>query len=80
MESPILSSDATGRALPLVMAWKKKGEEAALGSRTTKYEAPSDEELMARAQAADQDALGILFERYSRLVLSIAIRILDDFG
>jgi RNA polymerase sigma-70 factor, ECF subfamily len=41
---------------------------------------PTDEELMARLQAKDSAALDLLFERYCRLVLGIAIRILDDYG
>jgi hypothetical protein len=33
----------------------------------------SDDELMAHLQAGCNDALGILFDRYHRLVLSIAL-------
>lgn len=39
-----------------------------------------DEALMLRVQSADGDALAILFDRYHRLVLSIALRILRDRG
>ena len=35
---------------------------------------------MARLQANDSSALGVLFDRYSRLVLGIALRILHDYG
>jgi RNA polymerase sigma-70 factor, ECF subfamily len=38
----------------------------------------SDELVMSRIQAGDQPALGLLFDRYSRLVLSVALRILHD--
>jgi RNA polymerase sigma-70 factor (ECF subfamily) len=38
----------------------------------------SDELLMSRIQTGDQQALGLLFDRYSRLVLSVALRILHD--
>jgi RNA polymerase sigma-70 factor, ECF subfamily len=41
---------------------------------------PSDEELMARLAENDSAALDVLFGRYSRLVLGIALRILDDYG
>jgi RNA polymerase sigma-70 factor (ECF subfamily) len=37
-----------------------------------------DEELLARLRAKDQEAVGVLFERYSGLFLSIAYRILND--
>jgi len=38
----------------------------------------SDETLMTRIQAGDQAALGCLFQRYGRLVRSIAARIIRD--
>ncbi|MGH9755977.1 MAG: RNA polymerase sigma factor [Blastocatellia bacterium] len=40
----------------------------------------SDEDLMERLKQGDQDALGPLFDRYYRLVLSVALRILRDPG
>src|ERR1700733_7983417 len=39
---------------------------------------PTDEMLLARVKAEDQDALGRLFERYARLIRSVAARILSD--
>ena len=41
---------------------------------------PGDEELMVRLQASDSTALGLLFDRYARLVLGIALRVLRDYG
>jgi RNA polymerase sigma-70 factor (ECF subfamily) len=41
---------------------------------------PNDEELMSRLQASDPEALKVLFDRYSRLVLGIAFRALRDYG
>jgi RNA polymerase sigma-70 factor (ECF subfamily) len=38
----------------------------------------SDEFLLARVTKGDQPALGVLFQRYSRLLLGIAARILGD--
>ena len=40
----------------------------------------SDEELLARVQSGDEDAVGILFDRHARLFLVIAFRILRDRG
>lgn len=40
----------------------------------------NDEELMASLKAGCDDALAILFDRYHRLVLSIALKIVHDFG
>jgi RNA polymerase sigma-70 factor (ECF subfamily) len=39
---------------------------------------PTDETLIVRVQAADQDALGRLFERYARVIRGVAARILKD--
>jgi RNA polymerase sigma-70 factor (ECF subfamily) len=40
----------------------------------------SDDELMAQLQTGRNDALTILFDRYHRLVLSIALKIVRDTG
>jgi len=40
----------------------------------------NDEELMAHLQAGHGDALAVLFDRYHRLVLSIALKIVRDPG
>jgi RNA polymerase sigma-70 factor, ECF subfamily len=39
-----------------------------------------DEQLMARLQSGQSDALAVLFDRYQKLVLSIALRIVRDPG
>lgn len=40
----------------------------------------SDEDLMAHLQAGHDDALAVLFERYRRLILAVALKILRDPG
>jgi RNA polymerase sigma-70 factor (ECF subfamily) len=40
----------------------------------------SDEQVMAHVQSGHDDALAILFDRYHRLVVSIAYKILRDLG
>jgi len=40
----------------------------------------SDEEVMAHIRAGHDDALAILFDRYRRLVVSVAFKILRDLG
>jgi RNA polymerase sigma-70 factor, ECF subfamily len=40
----------------------------------------SDEELPARVQKKDYDAVGVLFDRYARLFLGVAYLILGDRG
>src|SRR5262245_49878033 len=43
-------------------------------------DARSDEELMLEVQRGDGDAFAALFDRYNRLVLTVALRILHDAG
>jgi RNA polymerase sigma-70 factor, ECF subfamily len=40
----------------------------------------TDDQLMARLRAGEGDALAVLFDRYHRLVLSIALKIVRDAG
>ncbi|MBT9331994.1 sigma-70 family RNA polymerase sigma factor [Acidipila sp. 4G-K13] len=40
----------------------------------------SDEDLLLRLISGDHDALTVLFDRYNRLIYSVAIRILRDAG
>jgi RNA polymerase sigma-70 factor, ECF subfamily len=42
--------------------------------------AASDEELLTRLKQQDRDALALLYQRYSRLILTIGFRILRDRG
>lgn len=44
----------------------------------TAHNALSDEQLMAEVQGGDGDAFTVLFDRYNRLVLTVALRILHD--
>ena len=43
-----------------------------------KIEGQSDEQVLARIAQGDEEALGCLFQRYARVVRSIAVRILRD--
>ncbi len=40
----------------------------------------SDEDLLARLIAGNHDALTVLFDRYHRLIFSVAVRMLRDEG
>jgi RNA polymerase sigma-70 factor, ECF subfamily len=75
-----VSSQPPGRALTLPIAWGRNLEPPNAVSETLEDRCLSDEEVMVRLQARDSTALHILFDRYSRLVLSIARGILHDFG
>ncbi len=74
-----MSSDVARAALePLVPAHRR----LRVGARQQVDEPiavqPTDEGLLALMQAGDTSALGLLFERYARLVLTIAFRGLRD--
>lgn len=75
-----MSSPPPGRALTFPIAWGQSQERAATAPKAPELRIPSDEEVMVRLQANDSSALEILFERYSRLVLSIARGIVRDGG
>jgi RNA polymerase sigma-70 factor, ECF subfamily len=64
----------TARLVPLPLALScgaKENDSSALHSVT-------DEVLLSRLQAGEQEALGCLFQRYARVVRGVAVRILRD--
>ncbi|HEY4904903.1 MAG TPA: sigma-70 family RNA polymerase sigma factor [Candidatus Sulfotelmatobacter sp.] len=75
-----MSSPANGRALAIPLVWTGNAGHSVAVPEGASVRSPSDEELMARLQAKDTDALESLFGRYSRLVSSIAFRILRDYS
>src|SRR5260370_1490117 len=75
-----MSTRPQGRALLFPAVW---GREKACETTPTDISDPppiADEELMDRLKTNDASALHLLFDRYSRLVLGIALRILRDHG
>jgi RNA polymerase sigma-70 factor (ECF subfamily) len=75
-----MSSPPNGRALAFPLVWtRNQGYSVALPEAAS-VQPPSDEELMAGLQVKDANALEVLFGRYSRLVSSIAFRILHDYS
>jgi RNA polymerase sigma-70 factor (ECF subfamily) len=58
--------------------WGTGQEDAITPAQPIEAGPSSDEELMAGLQAKNAKALDLLFSRYSRLVLGIALRILND--
>jgi RNA polymerase sigma-70 factor (ECF subfamily) len=44
------------------------------------HDALSDEQLILEVQRGDGDAFAVLFDRYNRLVLTVALRIVHDAG
>lgn len=72
-----MSSATVRRILPGVAASVGSPEErpAETNASTPEY---ADEAVMRRVQWGDKDALGLLFDRYSRLIFSVGLRILKD--
>ena len=75
-----MSSPANGRALAIPLVWRGNQGHLVEAPDAASLRSPSDEELMAGLQAKDASALEALFGRYSRLVSSIAFRILHDYS
>lgn len=75
-----MNTRSNGRALsfPIVLGGDRARSDGV--PETPVARCPSDEEVMACLQANDSNALNLLFDRYSRLVLGIALRILHDYG
>ena len=68
------------RALPLPVVWGRTRRRVIDEPDAAASEGIDDEELMGRLQANETTALDLLFDRYSRLVLGIALRVLRDYG
>jgi RNA polymerase sigma-70 factor, ECF subfamily len=73
-----MSFHANGRALTIPWVWSGDQRHPVEAAKAEALRPLSDEELMAGLQAQDASALEALFGRYSRLVNSIAFRILRD--
>ncbi len=69
-----------GRALPFPGVWERKPVRSATLPVVTESVRPNDEELMSRLQSSDPGALQALFDRFSRLVMGVGLRILGDRG
>ena len=72
-----MSSSAVPRSLFAYLTTRDKAE-ALPKTPTPDVLQLDDESLVTQMQAGDMEALGILFDRYSRLVFGVAARILRD--
>jgi len=72
-------SDSVAARLPTLPSSERTIESICASTEQIAHHAlSSDESLLTRVTAGDQEALGLLFERYGRLLRSIAARILRD--
>jgi RNA polymerase sigma-70 factor, ECF subfamily len=74
-----VSSPPQGHGLPFPTVWGGNKSSASV-AKPSVVPHPSDAEVMARLNAGDSSALNFLLDRYSRLVLGIAHRVLRDHG
>jgi RNA polymerase sigma-70 factor (ECF subfamily) len=74
-----LGIPARGRELLFPFEWSNEGVHSETVSDRPELN-HTDEELMSRLDARDSDALTSLYDRYSRIVLSIGYRVLHDRG
>jgi RNA polymerase sigma-70 factor (ECF subfamily) len=74
-----VSSSFPAARFPALPLSKEKAATDPLHKDTAvRTQEPSDEELIARIRENDNDALGVLFRRYARLVWSVAERIVRN--
>ncbi len=73
-----MSPSTAARLLSIPAGLKEPKPEGCASTTSVSSRAPEDEVLMSRVQSGDPEALGHLFDRYSRLVLWIGLRILRD--
>jgi RNA polymerase sigma-70 factor (ECF subfamily) len=66
-----------GRAISFPVGWSRTQERPPAAPETS---IPTDEEVMARLQSNDATAMEILFDRYARVVFSVARGVVRDNG
>ena len=71
------SSDAAGLPVPFLVKYRAGREEEVLTSDSP-VQAEDDDTLLLRLKSGDREALGVLFLRYARLVMSVGMRVLHD--
>src|SRR6266851_7255554 len=77
MEAVLSSSDHAGLPFFVLRFGRLRGADIAV-CEPGAAAPPDDETLLLRVQSGDREALGLLFLRYSRSVLSVGRRILRD--
>jgi RNA polymerase sigma-70 factor, ECF subfamily len=75
-----VSSPTASRMLLGIVASLDQEKELAPEPEIALESALADEAVMRRVRSGDKEALGVLFDRYSRLVLSVGLRILRDLS
>lgn len=76
-EAELSSSNAAGRSA-LLLRFGREAAELTADASPPPYSAFADDDLLVLVQSGDREALGVLFDRYARLVLSVGLRIIRD--
>ena len=81
-EAVLSSSNAAGASAFLLRFGRSRDERVVseLSVPRAGDAVTDDEQLLLYVQAGDRDALGILFDRYARLILSVGLKVLHDSG
>jgi RNA polymerase sigma-70 factor, ECF subfamily len=66
--------------LAVDLSWGLPGAAGAATMRSVQSGAPSDDELLTRIAGGDREAFELLYRRYARSVLGLALRRLSDRG
>jgi len=69
-----------GTGLPIIGENVRAKDVASPRDHATSTTEPVDEDLLLRVQTGDMEAASLLFRRYSRMMLGIAMRVLQDTG
>lgn len=75
-----MSAPSEDRTLPFPLVWEKVPSRVKNGQNDPAAPVASDEEVLSRLQDSDPNAFALLFERYARMALAIALRVLHDRG
>jgi RNA polymerase sigma-70 factor (ECF subfamily) len=78
--SSLSYSNSPERALPVSLLLSMEESQTVAVPDSTETRSASDEALLETLKSKDRESLAELFRRYSRLVFSIAFRILQDAG
>lgn len=80
LQSPVFVGNYWVQPLPSMSARNQSSPGEPRDLSLDEFRRLSDESLMTHLQAGHVDVLAVIFERYYRLVLSVAMKILRDVG
>jgi RNA polymerase sigma-70 factor, ECF subfamily len=80
-EADLSSSNTAGLSAFLLRFGRTTADstsQASLDAIHTQYATCADEDLLVLVQSGDREALGVIFDRYARLIFSVGLRIVRD--